>query len=87
MQDLIGFILPIVIDYINKFPAFSDSRVRYVVSMVVCLLVGALFHLNELKAGSVTETLSSAGIIFAEAQTVYKLYWKESGARARLIGE
>lgn len=83
LLNLIGLVLPPVIDLVNKF--VKDSRLRYVVSLLICILVGAVINFNQLRVGSVTEFLVSAGLVFAEAQTVYKLYWSDSAARAKLF--
>lgn len=82
MTELIGFILPPFIDLINT--RIADSRLRYVISMALCLAIGAVIRINELQAGDIGTVLKSAGIIFAEAQTVYKLYWEKSKERKTL---
>lgn len=84
MENLIGFILPVGIDFINKH--ITDSKVRYLIALAVCLLIGMIFHISELKAGSVNEFLTTSGIIFTEAQTVYKLYWEKSSIREKMTG-
>ena len=83
MENLIGLILPFVIDLVNKY--VLDSKIKFVVSFLVCALVAVLFKLPELKAGDVSEVLQSVAVVFAEAQVVYKLYWEKSSLRAKVL--
>lgn len=82
LSYLIGFVLPPVIDLVNRY--IDNSQVRYLVAMLICLVVGALFHYQELLDGDWSMLLAKASIVFAEAQTIYRLYWKDSGARKQL---
>lgn len=83
MTELVGLVLPFFIDFINK--NIENSKVRYVISLVVCLGVAGVIRFPELTNGDVGQVLQSAGIIFAEAQTVYKLYWEKSALRAKVL--
>lgn len=82
MTDLIGLVMPFFIDYINR--NIANSSVRFVISLVSCLIVAALLNLQKLTGGDVSGVLASAGIIFTEAQAVYKLYWDKSQLRREL---
>lgn len=82
MLELVGFILPPFIDLINR--KIANDKLKYAVSMVVCLGISALFKMSEIKSGDILEVLQSGAIIFAEAQTVYKMYWKGSDERKAL---
>lgn len=78
MLELLGLVLPPAIDFLNKHVA--DSKLRFVVSVAVCLLVAGAIKLYEgkLNLNSVPEFLASAGIVFTEAQAVYKLFYEKS---------
>ena len=79
---VVGGILPPVIDlFVNKL---ENSKVRFVVSLAICLSVGFLLNLNKIAMGSVENILISGSIIFASAQTVYQTYWKKSDIRKKL---
>lgn len=77
---LIGLVMPMLIDIVNR--NIWDSRWRYVISIVFCLLVGTITNLKELRLDSV---LASGAIVFASAQTVYKMYWANSTARVKVL--
>lgn len=82
IELLAGAFMPFVIDLLNR--NVTNSNARYFISMGICLLLGALFNLNQLNAGDI---LTSGAIIFAAAQTVYKTYWAKSDTRAKVFGE
>lgn len=80
IQNLIGLVLPPVIDLINS--KVASDKVRYFVSMLVCFLVGVLTNLDKLS--NMEALLANVAIIFATAQTTYNLYWKKSKVRKTL---
>lgn len=80
IQNLIGLVLPPVIDLINS--KVASDKVRYLVSMLVCLLVGVLTNLDKLS--NMEALLANVAIVFATAQTTYNLYWKKSKVRKTL---
>lgn len=82
MQNFVGFLLPPAIDYINRY--ITDSRLKFAVTLLICLVVGAIIHLGDLTWGNIDAILSSSAIVFSEAQVVYKLYWKDSSVRNRI---
>lgn len=77
-----GAVLPPVIDIINS--KIANATLRYAISMVICLALGAAFNFGQLNPGDI---LASGAIIFTAAQTVYKTYWANSGARTKVFGE
>ena len=83
LKDMIGFILPPLIDVINT--RIINANVRFVVSMVISVAVAVVVNLEQLQTGSWEELLGKAGIVFAEAQIIYKLYWEKSETRQKFI--
>ena len=81
VQILIGILLPIFIDVVNKF--VKHSRVKYLVSLVVCVLVGFAVSFFEGKLNP-TEVLGSAAVVFLAAQTAYKTFYNTSKIRVRI---
>jgi hypothetical protein len=81
IESLIGFILPPFIDLVNKY--IANSNIRFVISLVLCLIVGGVAKAmsGQLDFSNVPAILTSAGVIFAEAQITYKLYWKDASLR------
>lgn len=81
MKELIGLVLPVGIDYINRY--IASSKLRFLISLVVCTLVGLLVNFDRLNKPE--ELLGSIAIIFSEAQATYKLYWEKSALRAKIV--
>lgn len=79
-EAVLGAIMPLIIDQVNKY--VDSSKWRYIISLVFCLGVGVITNYKELRLDSV---LASASVVFASAQTVYKMYWEKSQARSRII--
>lgn len=82
LSVLAGFILPPIVDLVNN--RVSDSRVRFIIALFICGLIAVLFHIEEIKDKDWMTVVGSFGIIFAEAQVVYKLYWDKSKERKAL---
>jgi hypothetical protein len=80
MQDLIGFILPPVIDLVNQ--KISNAKAKFWIAMAICMIIGTIVNLDKLN--DLNGLLGSIAIIFAESQAVYKTYWGTSGARETL---
>lgn len=81
MIELIGFILPPLIDLINK--KVLDSRARFVVSFVTCVGVGIGMNVENLNVDSLGDVLGSIAVVFSSAQVAYKLFWEKSEIRKR----
>ncbi len=77
-EAIFGAVLPPFIDILNR--RVKDSRLRFVVSMLVCLASGALINIDQLN---LENFLESGTLIFASAQTIYHTYWKTSRLRRR----
>jgi hypothetical protein len=81
IQNLIGFILPPIIDMINV--NITSSKMKYWVSMLVCVIIGVISNLD--KIGNTSELLSNIAVIFTTAQITYHTYWEKSQVRNKLI--
>lgn len=84
LELILGATLPPFIDFINV--RFSNTNVRYLISVVVCILVGVVstFIMGQLN---LTDVLTSAGLVFASAQTTYRLFWVDKGKKLMLNHE
>lgn len=80
---LAGFVLPPVVDYLNK--DVPKPTEKALVTFLVCFAVAALENWNKILYGSSDEVFSSFSIIFLESQVIYKLYFKNSPLRATLL--
>lgn len=79
---LVGFSLPIIVEVLNK--DVEGTRERFAVTIVSCVLAAALLQWHELVYGSPEELFTSIGIIFAESQIVFKLYFQDSFLRWKI---
>lgn len=80
IEAVIGAVLPPIIDILNSM--IENKKLRYVLSLLVCLGIGIVFNLNNLDA---TNVLASASIVFASAQTVYQTYWRTAEVRTFIV--
>ena len=83
MENLIGLVLPPVIDLVNS--RIANAKVKYIVALGICAVIAGILHAHELNAMDASGFLKSAGVIFAEAQTVYKIYWSDSKLRGAMM--
>lgn len=81
MQNLVGLVLPFLIDIINS--RIEEAKVRFAVSLLVCVVVGVLLNLDKLNRPE--DLLGSIAIIFSTAQATYKLYWEKSAPREKVL--
>lgn len=82
--NLVGVVLPVLIDVLNKNLAPDKDKERFFVSAGVCLVVAVILKWNSLTYGSSEALLASFTLIFTESQIVYKLYFKDSFLRDKL---
>lgn len=82
LSFILGLFMPIVIDFVNK--RGWSTQLRYIVAFLICLATGAVveYFNGRLSYG---EVFQSAGIVFATAQSMYNLYWKDSVARTKVL--
>ena len=73
MENLIGFILPPVIAFVNQ--KVTHPTLRFSISILISLLVAVVIKFQELGYSSPDQILGSAALIFSEAQIAYRLYW------------
>ena len=84
-EALFGLVLPVFIDIFNREVPKERETERFLVTLFVCFVTAVFFNLNEILINSWAGALASFGIIFTESQAVYKLYFKESVLRSKLI--
>lgn len=83
MFELVGFLLPPVIDLVNR--KVNNPTLRFWITLAISLIMGAIIRWDEIGLGNPEVVLASAAIIFTESQIVYKTYWKDSGIRRKII--
>ena len=86
IQNFHGLALPFVIDFVNK--NIFNSKVRFVASLVICVVVALAVNFNKVLEVSNWEDAAvltgQISFIFAQAQIVYKTYWEKSQVREDL---
>jgi hypothetical protein len=82
-QQLVGFILPPVVDYLSKDVHKEEERT--IVSFMVCALVAFILNWDKITMGNAGEIATSLGLIYMQSQFVFKLYFKRSRLRNKLF--
>lgn len=81
--NLVGFILPPLIDLINK--RIANHETRFFISMLICALVGVIINLDKIREP--WDLIANASVVFASAQITYNAYWKRSDTRTKMFDE
>ncbi len=93
---LIGTVLPPLIEVLNKDIPHEknitlgvgkvkiEMNERFLATLAICLSAAAVINAKAIQAGSVEQLLASFALIFTESQTVYKLYFENSGLREQI---
>lgn len=83
MQNLIGILLPALIDLINS--RVADTRLRFWVSVLVCSAVGTAVHFIVNGTFTGVEALSQDILaMFGVAQITYKAVWENAPLRENM---
>lgn len=91
MMNLIGVLLPPLIDLVNKH--FKDSTVKFWISVVICAVVGiginwlqtAFKFMSSMEAAD--SIAASILATFGTAQLVYKAVYEDSKMQDTIRGE
>lgn len=75
---IMGAFLPPIIDLVNK--KIVNSKIRYLTSILICVLISSITLLLS-NGFNLKELIENASIIFLSAQSIYRLYWKDSNLR------
>lgn len=82
--NLIGVVLPPFIHILNKKLEYESDSSRFIISIMICFVVAFILKGNSLQHGSIEEMQLSFGLIFAESQAVYKLYFQDSWLKSKI---
>lgn len=89
MINFIGFLLPALIDMINR--RVKDRDARFLISVAVCVSVGSFLVTLETNGFEMVGWITAAELIamksmamFGMAQLSYKGAWEESSVRGSL---
>lgn len=80
--DLVGFLLPPVIDLINR--KINNSDIRFWVSVLFCAVVGVLIAYSKGNIGDINAIISSIFIVFGLAQISYKAVYESSRLQTKV---
>jgi hypothetical protein len=94
--NLVGFILPPIIEVLNKDIAADkmmtfrfwklsfEVEEKFMATLAICLSAAAILNAQNLAVGNMEQAIASFGIIFTESQAVYRLYFKDSWLRDKI---
>lgn len=92
MIELLGFLVPPLIDLINRKITNSDKR--FWVSVVFCFILGIILNFIEMNGvsgymgktiGEIIESISKSGmVVFGLAQLSYRAVWDKAEMRNNL---
>lgn len=89
MLQLLGLLLPPLIDLLNR--KITDSDIRFWISVSVCFVFGSVVALlttalfDNMKVNEIVEAISMETIVmFGLAQLSYKGLWEKSAVRSNL---
>ena len=84
IEVLVGAVMPVLIELVARY--IKSTNGKFIVSLVLPLLSGVAINYNSLTWADADAVFASAAVVFASAQTVYKLYFRDSGLQKRLNG-
>jgi len=82
IELIIGAAMPVIIEFLAKY--IKSTNGKFIVSLILPLLAGVALNLQNIGAGDVETILGSGAIIFAAAQGIYKLYFRDSALQKRI---
>lgn len=82
IEALVGLIMPVVIEFLAKWVKSTNGK--FLVSLILPLLAGAAISWQQLSVVDVEAILASGAVIFAAAQAVYKLYFRDSSLQKKI---
>lgn len=83
MENLLGFLLPPVIHWVNQ--KVANQTARFAISIVISAVLAIVLKFNELKYTSPEEVLESIALIFTESQIAYRMYWEKNSPVQKMV--
>lgn len=83
---IIGLVMPFVVDFVNRYMGAFDSKIKFIISWLLCIAVAAIVNIDELIKGDWGNFAGSAATVFVTAQGFYNLYWKNAQTRDSFLG-
>lgn len=80
--NIVGFMMPPLVELLNK--DVHSSGEKRIVALLACFAVAVGLHWNEIAYGTPELAIASFVIIFAESQTVFKIYFNDSWLRGTI---
>lgn len=84
IEALIGAVMPVIIEFVAKY--IKSTNGKFIASLLLPLLAGTIINWENLSVGNVEAILGSGAVIFAAAQAVYKLYFRDSVLQRKISG-
>lgn len=80
---IIGAVMPLLVELVGKW--ITNTNVKFIVSLVLPLIAGTVLNWKDLGVSDVDSILGSGAVIFAAAQGVYRLYWRDSKLQRAVV--
>jgi hypothetical protein len=94
--EIIGLVLPPLIDVLNKDISpdqkleirvggiSMDFEARFLISLAICFIASVIIKWNDISHGSTINLITAFSLVFTESQAVYRLYFKDSWLRGKI---
>lgn len=84
-MELIGIIMPLFIDAVNRY--VPHPKLRLLVAFLMCAAAGVAINAERIKYSDPYEIMGSIAMVFASSQLVYQSFYKDSKVQKVLRGE
>lgn len=87
IATIVGAIMPPIIEFVITKVRTSKRWLQYTIAFASCVVVGmaTTVLVDGVKLFDAQNVLGDIGLVFLASQTVYNMYWKDSGLQKALI--
>lgn len=82
MDILFGFLLPPIIEIVNK--DVQNETERYIIAYILCIFLACIVDYRAIFSANLNNLLATVGIVCTESNVMFQLYWKNSLVRVKL---
>lgn len=90
-MEILGLLLPVIVDVINKALKVTDSNIRLIISVVICSIVGivlSFFQSNGFHYADIQTAGAAIGqsiiLVFGFAQLSFQGYWRNTDSHKEI---
>ena len=82
IELLVGAAMPVIIEFFARW--VKNEKGKFLLSLLLPLIAGTALNYQNLKVGDIEQILASGTVIFTAAQTVYKIYFRDSALQRKI---